>query len=312
MKSVRSIPLSLALCLGTLTADAQDAPSFVPHVIPIQGYLTDQDGVPVDGAHAVTLTLYKVESGGKAVLEERQAAVTFDAGEFTVFFGDRPTTALDFSALTNLDELWVAVSIDDELLSPRFRLGAVPYAGAAEICGNALTLGGMSPSAFATADHTHAWKDLTGVPASFADGVDNDSIASVSCAAGTYVTQSGGQWTCAHPSASDLSGGTISTSLYSAYADLQSENRLSDADTSLLTRVAADSRYLSNVLTPTYTTTSASDGATTTKSLSGRFCALSFMQAGAASLCSVTGSGPFTLTATAANNQSANCTAVCF
>jgi hypothetical protein len=313
------VPFLFALGLGTAArADAQQADAFVPHIIPVQGLLTDPEGIALEGEHDVSVALFKVADGGNPLLHEVHANVAFDHGQFTVPLGAKTDNGVAFDGLVQIPQLWLEVSVDNELLKPRVRLGSVPYAAAAELCGDARKLGGHPASEFATSAHTHAWSEITSVPAGIKDGTDADTLAGLSCTgAGAVARHDGSKWVCDLMSASDISAGTLSTSYYSAYADLQTENRLgASTDTSILTRGAADTRYMSSsfTLTPTYQTVVASNGGTSTAALTGRVCALSAVAApGVNGSCSVTGAGPsFTLTATAQTMQTTTCTAVCF
>lgn len=294
------------------SAHAQGPAGYVPQIIPVQGLLTDLDGAAVEGEHDVTIALYRVAAGGTAILNELHPNVTFDAGAFTVYAGDESDSALDFAELTDVPELWLSVSVDGDLLTPRFRIGAVPYAGVAQLCGEAQLLQGREAADFALADHDHAFGDLSSIPADFADGNDADTLGGLSCVSGV-AKYSGSSWTCAPIAANEIVGGTLSTGVYSAYADLQSESRLGmGSDTNLLTLGAADTRYMSALISPAYHSLSAADEQTTTLSLSGRFCALAGVSLTGQGNCSLTGTGPFTLTATAADTENTTCRAICF
>ncbi len=131
-----------------------------------QGYLTE-DGAPANGTYDFRFTLYDSANGNRQVgtpitLED----VSVRKGVFTVM--------LDFGtgAFTG-EERYLQVEVRPGAstgaytrLSPRQRLTAAPYA------------------LFA---HQVPWSGLIGVPAGFADGVDNDTTYS----AGTGLTLSG-------------------------------------------------------------------------------------------------------------------------
>ena len=69
--------LALLLAL-TAAADAQQPVPFVPHVIPVQGLLSDPQGAPIDGEFDVDVALYRVPDGGTALVTETHAGVSFD------------------------------------------------------------------------------------------------------------------------------------------------------------------------------------------------------------------------------------------
>lgn len=173
---------SVAL-LWPLSASAQTAPA----EIPIQGFLTDLQGVPMDGSVTATLSLYEVETDGTPLFTETQT-IALSQGYFTAFMGRNEP--LDLELFRTIGVMYVGLKIeDDPEMAPRFRLGSVPYAGFAEYSAeatNASTLGGIAANGFAPAAHTHDWSSISNVPASLADG-DDDTLYS----AGTGMTLTG-------------------------------------------------------------------------------------------------------------------------
>jgi hypothetical protein len=81
-------------------------------------------------------------------------------------------------------------------------------------------------SVYAAASHTHAWSTITGIPAGFADGVDNDVLGGLGCAVGQVAKWNGVSWFCA----ADADTNTI----YSAGFGLTLTGTTFAADTSVV------------------------------------------------------------------------------
>lgn len=168
-----------------------------------QGVLSD-GGTPAAGPHDLRFLLYDAEVGGS------QVGATVTADDLAVTDG-RVTTVLDFGAVFDGTARWLEIHVRPgastgsySVLSPRQALTAAPYArhaataasattassaGHAATAGDTATLGGQGPSYYL------AWSNLTGVPPGLDDG-DDDTLASLSCAAGEIATWSGGAWVC--------------------------------------------------------------------------------------------------------------------
>ena len=58
----------------------------IPETINYQGYLTDSDGVPLDGPVAMVFSLYDVSTGGTALWSESQN-VSVNNGIYSVILG---------------------------------------------------------------------------------------------------------------------------------------------------------------------------------------------------------------------------------
>ena len=153
-------PLSQAAPLGT--------------AFTYQGRLTDGSG-PANGTYDFEFRLYDAQSGGAqvgSILTQNDIPVT--QGLFTV--------VLDFGTGRFIgDALWLEIGVRPgnsggfTPLTPRQALTSMPYALYAPSSGTA----GSIP-----------WANVTGMPAGFADGIDNDTQYS----AGTGLTLSGTQF----------------------------------------------------------------------------------------------------------------------
>lgn len=124
--------LMLAVLAGAaLFAFTAQVQAQVPDTIPVQGVLTDDDGVPLEGSHDVTFSIYDAESGGTLLWSEVQT-VMVDRGSFTAYLGKVATMDLSiFSGQTVY--LGIKVGSDDEM-TPRLQFGTVPYAARAAEC----------------------------------------------------------------------------------------------------------------------------------------------------------------------------------
>ncbi len=101
------------------------AHAVVPELIPVQGVLTDDQDVAIDGATDLTFGIFAAETGGAALWSETQTGVDVNDGFFTAYLGD--STAIDASVLLAETELWLEITVDSEALS-RVQLGSVPFA----------------------------------------------------------------------------------------------------------------------------------------------------------------------------------------
>lgn len=106
----------------------QPAPKPSTSVLPLirfQAKLTDaQDTTLADGTYKFTFRLYETESAGQAIWQENQQITTAQG-----------SIQADLGAVTSLKNLsfnkqyWLGIEVEnDGEMSPRFRLGAAPYA----------------------------------------------------------------------------------------------------------------------------------------------------------------------------------------
>lgn len=150
---------ALALLLGpSAPAFAQDT---APAVLPMQGFLTDGTGTPVDTAVTLTIGLYPGELAGAPLYRESQSVVV-DQGHFVAYLGDGVPSVggpFDLAVFRDNVEVWVGIAIDGGTELPRFQLGAVPYAGFSQYAGsagNAAQLNGSDAASYALRSETQA------------------------------------------------------------------------------------------------------------------------------------------------------------
>jgi hypothetical protein len=164
--------LGIFSCL-LLLASASTVFADAPAVIPLQGFLADRDGEPVEGPHRLTFILYDAESDGAALYTDDRRSVEIDRGQFWVYLGSDDGAPLDLALFREHGELWLEVTIDGkDVIQPRIALGSVPYAAFAQSCGEAATLGGLS-----AADVSSSYVDADGDTMSGALSVQADLSA---------------------------------------------------------------------------------------------------------------------------------------
>ncbi len=198
---------TLALTLGLLLAEVPSALASAPALLPFQGFLTDSAGAPIDKTLQITFTIYDDSLAGRVLYAQSQT-VRIDRGFFNAYIGTTGSNnALDPTIFNTATPLYLGIRVaTDTELTPRTRLASVPYALYANACGDALSVGGQSPSAFAPAVHATAWSSLTDVPAGLADG-DNDTL---------YTAANGGGLTLSGANAFSIAAGGVTSSMIGA------------------------------------------------------------------------------------------------
>jgi len=172
------------ILIAAITLTASQVAAEVPGSIPLQGYLTDDEGLPIDDTVVLDLTLY----AGNTELYDETQSVAVDHGVFVVYFGEGD---LDLAWFRDHDDLSIGVAVDGGAeLTPRFDLGTAPFAAFARFADSAATA--------ATVTGQVAWTSLQGVPAALADG-DDDVLGGLTCSDGQVPKRSGSTWTCGTP-----------------------------------------------------------------------------------------------------------------
>ena len=162
---------------------AQAAPD---GVIPVQGRLTDADGQVIDETLDVRFALYDAPDAAVPVWEDA-FPVTFDRGSFTARLGADGGT-LDLALFAGGPEIWLGVTIADDVEMDLVPLGHVPYAAWAERAGDADTVGGRDLEGILSAipgdeaieglalgvclpaDYAPSWDAVTDLPPALVDG----------------------------------------------------------------------------------------------------------------------------------------------
>jgi hypothetical protein len=157
------IMLSAILLIGLARASAQQPPASAPSAplgaaFTYQGRLLD-GATPANGVYTISFRLFDAASAGAPVGAALTQLVTVTNGLFT--------TQLDFGAGAFAGSArWLEISVGGTPLTPRQPLTAAPYALYAPQAG-AAAVAGSAP-----------WGGLTGMPAGFADGIDNTGVYS--------------------------------------------------------------------------------------------------------------------------------------
>ncbi len=93
----------------------------VPHVIKVQGFLTDDQGAPINGTVTMTFDLYNAPVGGVLINAAGPLSVEVTAGVYEAALGFNST---DFAG----PDRFLEHVINGEVLSPRTRIVSAPYA----------------------------------------------------------------------------------------------------------------------------------------------------------------------------------------
>ncbi|MFZ5519151.1 MAG: hypothetical protein ACOY90_21145 [Candidatus Zhuqueibacterota bacterium] len=97
----------------------------IPQVIFYQGYLTDNNGDPINQNQSMTFRIYTALTGGEKRWEEVNSSVPINQGVFSILLGSQNPIPMDiFSDKTRFLE----IVIGNETLSPRQQIASVPYA----------------------------------------------------------------------------------------------------------------------------------------------------------------------------------------
>lgn len=143
----------------------------VPRLISYQGRLTNA-GIPVaDDSYSVVFNLYTLPTDGRVLWTETQS-VTTTSGLFSVLLGTNNPLSPDlFSGSPRY--LGITVGANPEM-TPRVQVVAAAFAFRSDHSANADSLNGRSPAYYLS------WANLAGVPAGFADGVDDVGSGGIS------------------------------------------------------------------------------------------------------------------------------------
>jgi hypothetical protein len=170
---VMALLFALAMGAGALLAE-ENATDSAPTLINYQGQLSDSGGQPVSGPVSLQFKLYDASSGGTMLWTETHSGVPVDGGAFSVMLGENtPLTDSLFSSSSRYLEIGVDTANGSNYTTmPRQRLASVPYALQA---------------------NSVPWSGLSGMPAGFADGVDDggadyENVVIVAKSGGDYTT----------------------------------------------------------------------------------------------------------------------------
>lgn len=130
---MKRLLLLCAAALMSLTVSAAE----VPYLLPVDGFLTDQAGLPLSGVRTITFALHTSATGDDLIWNETQSVAVVE-GRFSALLGEY--TPLSQQDIADAPELWLELTVDGEALS-RTPFGSVPYAVESDM---AHSLGGMT------------------------------------------------------------------------------------------------------------------------------------------------------------------------
>jgi len=207
----RSIPHMPRLAVVFATAvvvTAMALPALAtPAKLSQQGRLVDDSDSPLEGAHQLDFKLYDDSTGGEAVWSESRNLDVRD-GYYATVLGDQTPLSDDLFAD---GVMWLELTVDGTVLTPRHQLVSVPTAFRASVAEN--LEGGIVDAAeiwvggelviddqgnWVGSSGANSWDDLSDIPADLADG-DTDTLGAMSCATGQVAQWDSvaGQWVCA-------------------------------------------------------------------------------------------------------------------
>ena len=133
-----ALPRSRGLALGVflLLCMVPARATTVPLEVSYQGQLLDAAGLPLTATVTLELRLWNDATStdpGDLLYEETHASVSVQGGVFQVALGGGAPSVGTFDAdLLSAPALWLETEVDSDVLAPRERLLAVPYAVRAE------------------------------------------------------------------------------------------------------------------------------------------------------------------------------------
>ncbi len=122
----------------------------IPTLVNFSGSLVGADGKPLTRITSIRFALYPEQEGGQALWTETQNVTPDAAGHYSTMLG-ATTEGLPAELFTSGNARWLGLQVEGKQEEPRIMLVSVPYALKA---GDAQTIGGMPPSAFALAGST--------------------------------------------------------------------------------------------------------------------------------------------------------------
>jgi trimeric autotransporter adhesin len=125
----------------------------VPPVIQFSDVATGEGGKPLAGTVEITFLLYNNFQGGEPLWSETQNVTLESSGHYSVYLGITKSDGVPMSLFTSGEAHWLGVQIAGQAEQPRVFFVSVPYAIKA---GDAATVGGLPPSAFALAVPSNA------------------------------------------------------------------------------------------------------------------------------------------------------------
>ncbi|MBN2544133.1 DUF2341 domain-containing protein [bacterium] len=131
----------------------------IPGEMNYQGKITDTLGVARNGYFTMTFKIFDVPAGGDSLWTETHDSVLVHKGLFDVVLGSINPIDLNFD-----DPYWLEIVVEGEVLTPRIKFAAVPYAFSS------------ASTNFADSSGAIDWGNITSMPGGFADGIDDTGV----------------------------------------------------------------------------------------------------------------------------------------
>lgn len=126
--TMRLSPLALASLVPMICLLAAAPVMAAPPLLGYSGRLTSSaGGAPLVGPVDLTVALYDVAVGGTSLFVEAHDGTELIDGGFTLLINSVAVEAGFEALFAGRDDLWLELTVDGEVLSPRLRLTAAPW-----------------------------------------------------------------------------------------------------------------------------------------------------------------------------------------
>lgn len=139
----------IALCISIVLSLTPIVAAAVPPFINYHGFLTDNGGQPLNGAHDLDFAFFPDSTGGAALWQESHSDVQIAGGSFAVMLGS--ISALDPGSFAGTT-VWIETTVDGVPLAPRRPMVSVGYAFRSEHADVADSLASGGPAVIHTPD----------------------------------------------------------------------------------------------------------------------------------------------------------------
>ncbi|MFP4460354.1 MAG: hypothetical protein ACLFSQ_12295 [Candidatus Zixiibacteriota bacterium] len=189
----------------------------IPSYINYQGKVTDSDGIGITNELDIQASIYDVETGGTSLWDETHTDVDIRKGMFAIMLGSINPIDIDFGR-----QLYLELTIDGDVLSPRILLASEAYAFHAKV-------------ADSLAGHSADEDDITDNNIGELANVDLEGLE-----IGQTIVWDGTNWL---PGDASVEGGY---NTYFYFNDGTNELTITDGDGSLIANINNEADDLSN------------------------------------------------------------------
>jgi hypothetical protein len=195
--------LSICLIGLAMLAHGPAVLAGAPAVVPVQGILTDAQGVPLEGNVSVRFSIYDSQNGPTALWSEVQDLSVW-MGLFTAYLGAVET--LDLACFRDHEELWLGIQVASDAEMPRILVGSTPFSGYAEYSsytggeGIVVAPTNIISSILGSSIESDEITDGTVTGDDISDGtILRQDLAQDGCQPGQTLQWSGSEWACTDP-----------------------------------------------------------------------------------------------------------------